>query len=173
MTRHSDDDKNQNANARAEEEEKIRIKLFNLAFGPALHPPFDDVGVRGLIRRIQQTFAEFENRPVRHWEEEFRRDHHPEREIAIWLHIAAVYEHFIQPRPLQERLCRECKHEIFRLCVACLLNGPRELQAASDLVTPHQLQSQAIADYYFAKPTLVSSEDLEILHRYFDSRQAN
>jgi hypothetical protein len=50
--------------------------------GEIRHPPFDE-DVRAYIRQIQEALTE--QRPIsfEEWEDGFRRDNHPEREIAL------------------------------------------------------------------------------------------
>jgi hypothetical protein len=43
------------------------------------------------VRQIQAAFAEHRQLTFEEWEEGFRRDANPEREIAIWSHAADVY----------------------------------------------------------------------------------
>jgi hypothetical protein len=50
--------------------------------GNIKHPEFDE-GIREYIRQIQAAFAEQRPLSLEEWEEGFRRDAHPEREIAL------------------------------------------------------------------------------------------
>jgi hypothetical protein len=70
--------------------------------GPVQHPPFDE-GIRAYIRQIQEAFAEHRALSFNEWEEGFRRDAHPEREIAIWSHAADIYTAFAGNEPSAER----------------------------------------------------------------------
>ncbi|MCI0457464.1 MAG: hypothetical protein L0Z62_10885 [Gemmataceae bacterium] len=145
------------------------LRLSQLEEGPLRHPPFEDEGVRRLLRRIQEILAEVEPRTVAEWEDGFRRDCHPEREIATWLHIAAVYHYFMKSRPGLPDSSLEEKRAVFQVCLACSLNGPLELQATRDLPTPSEQGAHVIARYYFDTLPLVSDEDRATLQRYFHS----
>lgn len=153
-------------NAHDEKEGQRWVKLSQMEEGPLLHPPFEDKGVRRLLRRIRGTLAEVEPLTVEQWEDGFRRDHHPDREIVTWLHIAAVYRHFTERRT-RSRPSLKHKQEVFQICLWCSLNGPQELQATADLSTPSWRAAEAIIRYYFDKLPLVSEEDRATLQRYF------
>jgi hypothetical protein len=53
------------------------------------------------------------------WEEGFRRDTNPEKEIAIWLNIAGAYKHFTDGRALSP----EQKQDIFQVILAAANTG--------------------------------------------------
>lgn len=143
------------------------IKFARLEEGPHRHPPFDDEEVRRLIRGIQKTLAEVEPATLEQWEDDFRRDNRPEREIATWLHIAAVYSYFTKPRGRARTLSPKEKADVFKICLTCSINGALELQAASDKFSRAQRRAEAITKLYFEK-RLVSDDDLAVLQRYFN-----
>jgi hypothetical protein len=86
--------------------------------GEVKHPPFED-GVRAYIRQIQEAFAEHRSLSFDEWEDGFRRDASPEREIAIWSHAADIYTAFAGRERSAER-----RRDIYRCIVACLTSGP-------------------------------------------------
>src|SRR5438105_517510 len=51
--------------------------------GEVKHPPFGE-DIRAFIRQIQAAFVEHRQLSLEVWEDGFRRDAHPEREIALW-----------------------------------------------------------------------------------------
>jgi hypothetical protein len=86
--------------------------------GAIKHPEFDE-GIRDFIRQIQAAFAEQRPLLFEEWEDGFRRDASPEREIAIWSHAADVYTAFTRTEPSAER-----RRDVYRCIVACLTLGP-------------------------------------------------
>lgn len=76
-------------------------------------------GLRKRVKAIRRAFAEVYPLTTRRWEERFRRDAHPEREVAVWEHLAACYAHFVQDGEAGP----EEKEEIFRTIVAASCNG--------------------------------------------------
>ena len=84
------------------------------------HPPFSE-DMRDHLREIQNALNEVYPQTLEFWEDGFRRDTHPQREIANWLHMARTYRDFVQGRSLN----LEQKREVFDVLVACS-NGPRE-----------------------------------------------
>src|SRR5438477_2186522 len=86
--------------------------------GEVKHPPFDE-DVRAYIRQIQAAFAEHRPLSFEEWEDGFRRDAEPAREIALWSHAADVYTAFAGTEPSPER-----RKDVYRCIVACLTTGP-------------------------------------------------
>jgi hypothetical protein len=86
--------------------------------GGVRHPPFDE-SVCAYIRQIQEAFAEHRNLSLDEWEEGFRRDANPEREIVIWSHAADVYTGLAGSEPSRER-----RKDVYRCIVACLTATP-------------------------------------------------
>jgi hypothetical protein len=70
--------------------------------GPLRHPPFDEP-TRDLLRTIQRTFEEFHPLGLEAWEEGFRRDVTPAKEIALWQHAGDVYREITETEPSPER----------------------------------------------------------------------
>lgn len=52
------------------------------------------------IRRIAGTLADVYPRTIEQWEDAFRRDADPEREVAIWTHVAATFRKCTEGKPL-------------------------------------------------------------------------
>ena len=86
--------------------------------GEVRHGPFDEE-VRAYVRQIQETFAEHSEMSFDEWEDGLRRDAHPERETALWLHAADVYRAFAADEPSPAR-----RAEMYRVVIACLTTGP-------------------------------------------------
>lgn len=82
------------------------------------HAEFDE-GIRDYIRQIQTAFAEQRPLSFEEWEEGFRRDTNPEREIALWSHAAEVYTAFTD-----SELSAARRRDVYRCIVTCLTTGP-------------------------------------------------
>ena len=108
--------------------------------GPIRHPPLDEEQ-RGYIREIQEVFAEHRPLSVEEWEEGFRRDLVPEREIAIFSHAAEVYQVFAANEESSER-----RQEIYRLLVACIVAPPDAIwRVAGELKVLSRAEAERIA----------------------------
>jgi hypothetical protein len=94
------------------------------------HPPFDG-DLLASVRRIHATFAAHCSLTFAQWEEGFRRDADPEREIARCVHAVNVYTTFTQDESDPTR-----REDVFRTVVACLT-------ASADSVW-HVLQTQSL-----------------------------
>jgi hypothetical protein len=86
--------------------------------GGVRHAPFDE-RVRAYIHQIHETFGEHRHLSFDEWEDGFRRDAKPEREIALWSHAADVYTVFACDEPSPER-----RKDVYRCVVACLTATP-------------------------------------------------
>jgi hypothetical protein len=83
-------------------------------------PPFSEE-VRDILREIKSSIDEFYCLSVEEWEDGFRRDRHPEKEIALWLHLGRTYRSLTSSRDLST----EQRRDYFTLLLTCL-NSSRE-----------------------------------------------
>lgn len=75
------------------------------------HPEFDE-NIWEYIRQIHDTFAEHRPLSFEEWEDGFRRDADPAREIAIWSHAADIYNAFTSDEPNADR-----REDVYRCIV--------------------------------------------------------
>jgi hypothetical protein len=111
------------------------------------HPPFPDDIRKNYLERFQATFADVYPRTVEEWEDGFRRDAHPNQEIAIWVCIANVFEHFTAGRDLSA----EQRQDIFHTVLACANNGKDYVLFTTNPRTLSKKRVREIVDYFFAK----------------------
>jgi hypothetical protein len=95
-------------------EHLVWVDPERLRQGQYQHPPFGPE-VRAVFAQLNAAFDEVYPRTIDEWEDGFRRDRNPEREIAIWLHIAEVYETLTCERPLS----LEAKQDYLKILLAC------------------------------------------------------
>ena len=100
-------------------EELVWALPQDLQAGEIRHPPFEE-DVREYIREIKSTFAEHRSLTMEEWEDGFRRDADPAREIALWSHAADVYRGIVSQDSSQER-----RAEVYRVVVSCLSTSPQ------------------------------------------------
>jgi hypothetical protein len=113
--------------------------------GEIKHPEFDE-GIRDYIRQIQSAFAEHHPLSFEEWEDGFRRDANPEREIALWSHAADVYAAFAGTET-----SAEFRRDIYRCVVACLTSGP---DSVWHVLKPEELsrgQAEQVVNRFFGK----------------------
>lgn len=107
------------------------------------HPPLS-AGTRDHLRLIKAILEEVRPMSLEAWENGFRQDQHPDREIALWLRIAAVYEQVTT----EAAWTLEQKREILKVLVMCSMSGKDHVLAT-------------------VEPKLLSREDAaEIANRY-------
>lgn len=108
------------------------------------HPPFDEE-TRAYLRQIKAMLDEVYFQTLEQWEDGFRRDRDAEREIAIWLHIAEVYNRLTA----EKDLAAGERQDVFRLLLACA-NNPRErVLATAGVQTLSRPEAEAVvAEFY-------------------------
>lgn len=104
------------------------------------HPPFDGE-VKERIRHIQVAFSEHRPLSFQEWEDGFRRDAHPDREIAIWLRAADVYKEFASVEPSPDR-----RRDLYKCVVACLVTVGDEVWQVLKLDVLTRPEAQPIID---------------------------
>lgn len=116
-----------------------------LQLGEVKHPPFEeDIAV--YVRQIQTAFAEHRSLSYEEWEDGFRRDANPEREIAIWSHAAAIYTAFAANEPSADR-----RRDIYRCIVACLTTSPDSIWQVLKPAELTKAEAEAVVNRFYGK----------------------
>src|SRR5262245_9142116 len=104
--------------------------------------------MRDHFREIKSKLDEVYAMSLEEWEDGFLRDEHPEQEIALWLHVADIYNRFAS----DSNLTLEQKKEYFRVLVTCM-NSSRErvLHLSSPQLIAKAEAEKLIAAYYGEK----------------------
>jgi hypothetical protein len=104
--------------------------------------------VRDYLREIKSKLDEVYEMSLEEWEDGFLRDADPEREIALWLHVADIYNRFASER----NLSIEQKKEYFRVLGTCMNSSrDRVLQLHSPQLISKAEAEKIIAAYYGVK----------------------
>jgi hypothetical protein len=100
--------------------------------------------MRADIEVINAAFAEHDPLSMDEWEDGFRRDATPEREIALWLRAAEIYRAFTADETSAER-----RRDIYRCLVACMVSTPAIIWSVlSPEILTHE-DATTIVDAYF------------------------
>lgn len=102
-------------------DEPVWVLPENLQPGEIRHPAFDEE-VRDMLREIRSAFAEHYPLTLEEWEDGFRRDANPAREIALWSHAADIYTEFAADEPSPER-----RHDVYLCLTTCMVTGPDDV----------------------------------------------
>ena len=104
--------------------------------------------VRDYLREIKSKLDEVHAMTLEEWEDGFLRNAHPEKETALWLHVADIYNRFASDR----NLSLEQKEEYFRVLGTCM-NSSRErvLQLYSPQLISNREAEKIIVAYYGEK----------------------
>ncbi len=113
--------------------------------GTIKHPPFEE-DVRAYIRQIQEAFAEHRPLSFEEWEDGFRRDANPEREIALWSHAADIYTASVGSEPSAER-----RRDVYRCIVACLTAGPDGVWHVLKPGVLNRSEAEQVVNRFFGK----------------------
>lgn len=113
--------------------------------GEVQHPEFDE-GIREYIRQIQAVFAEHRPLSFEEWEDGFRRDADPAREIAFWSHAADVYTAFAADESSPER-----RRDVYRCIVACMTTGPDTVWHVLRPEVLSRLEAEQVVKRFFGR----------------------
>lgn len=128
-----------------ESQELVWALPEKIQMGELKHPPFDE-DVRDLLRKIKKAFDEHQPMSLEQWEDGFRRDTHPEREIAIWLHAADIYTAFTAEETNAER-----RADVYRCVVACMTTGPDTVWQLLRPATLSRAEAEKVVNKFFSK----------------------
>jgi len=78
----------------------VYAKLKDLKPGPRRHRRFD-TEILEIIDRIRIAFQDVYPKTLDEWVRGFDRDAHPEKEIALWSHMADVFERAMKQLPAE------------------------------------------------------------------------
>jgi hypothetical protein len=123
----------------------VWVRPSDLHPGKIQHPPFEEE-IRELIKQIQDAFAEHRSLSLEEWEDGFRRDANPEREIAIWIHAARVYRGYAMNESSTDR-----REEIYRIIVHCLCSTPDAIWNVLRLKVLTLNEAKEIVNRYYGK----------------------
>ncbi len=104
------------------------IKLTTLKKGPIRHPVLPaELFLR--IKAFKEILAEVDNMTLDEVMDDFKRDAHPEKEIAVWERIANTYKLFLLHNPTDDL---PVKHDVFSVLLMTSL-GMQELSGIQHL----------------------------------------
>jgi len=112
---------------------------------PIQHPLFDE-DIRDYIRQIQGAFAEHRDLTLDEWEDGFRRDANPEREIALWSHAADVYVQFTSDEESHDR-----RVDVYRCIVACMTASPDSVWNVLEPQVLDRTEAQRVVDSFYGR----------------------
>lgn len=95
-------------------EEISTVHVEDLKPSEYQHPPFSEER-RRQIRLIMASLDEVSEWSFEKWEDGFRRDANPDRELAIWTYIANVYRDYVSARDFT----LDQKKDLFLLFFTC------------------------------------------------------
>ena len=113
--------------------------------GSIKHSRFDEK-LHDYIRQIHGAFAEHRDLTLDEWEDDFRRDENPEREIAIWSHAADVYVQFTADEPSFAR-----RLDIYRCIVTCMATRPDSIWSILEPQVLDRAEAQRVVDRFYGK----------------------
>ncbi|MEN9677414.1 MAG: hypothetical protein RIS76_3310 [Verrucomicrobiota bacterium] len=115
---------------------------------PLRHKPFAS-SVRKELRQIQEALDEVCPKSLSQWEDGFRRDTNPDREIAQWKLIVSVYQAAIAGAQFTRAQRQEC----FRIIVNCTTAPADKILEVVELTVLSREEAQAIIARFFQGPS--------------------
>ena len=108
------------------------------------HPPFGKQRM-AVLKEIKKLLNEVYPMSLAGWEDGFRRDMHPEREMFIWLSVARCYSNVAKEFANNENI----KKEIFNVLGACMINGEEYAKNNLEINLLTKEQAEFIIKEYF------------------------
>lgn len=130
--------------ANVEGQGSVWVKASQIKKAPIRHKPFTN-SVRKELRLIEQALKEVYPRSLAEWEDGFRRDENPTREIALWKRIVSVYQAAIAGVGFTKAQRVEC----FGIIVRCTTTPADKVLEVTALSALSREQAQAIIGRYF------------------------
>jgi hypothetical protein len=120
------------------------IPISQLGVGPIRHAALPETLVER-IKAVAETFVEVDPRPVEEWVEDFQRDMHPEKEIALWEVMAGAYALFTHGRTLTPT----GRKEVFALILQRSMADAKTVIRNVRLAELSRKDAKAILRYFF------------------------
>ena len=129
---------------RQDTNERVYMEAAKLKSRPPNHPPFEGAE-KVAIEALAKLLADVYPMSYAKWEEGFRCDENPTREIDLWMHVAGVLTAITNEFQLTAEQRRDC----FRILAACF-TGEREtaLYRAKPTQLPEAIVQKTIMYYY-------------------------
>jgi len=99
----------------------VSLPVASLKKADYRHPPFGPE-YRPFFKRCCRVLGEVFPGTPDDWEDDFRRDAHPEREMGLWKDFCDIYEHFTRQGQGWDL---DRKRELFGVLLTCLSEGPK------------------------------------------------
>lgn len=122
----------------------VYVDAAQLKQGQYQHSHFEGE-VRAAIQSLTSDLADVRQISFEEWEDGFRRDQNPSREIAGWLHLAAVLKAMSNKHGFGPAEKKEC----FRVLVACFTGARDTVRDRSDPKLLSDLQVDQAAKYFY------------------------
>jgi hypothetical protein len=116
-------------------------------------PPFPQ-HVKYVLSALQATFKEHLPHSIEEWEDGFRREQNPDRQIWDWMHAATTYQRFTRNELLPHR-----RKDIFRVILSCINAPPADVWRVLDIGSLRLCEAENIVNFYYAGPSEPDAED--------------
>lgn len=128
-----------------------------LIAGPVRHDSLSTYQMEK-IKKIHSTFAEVDPLSLEETIEDFKRDKHPDNEIAVWLAMASTYEKFFSKNPSTD-LAK--KLEVYKVILTRSMENEAETKAKTEVKILTDKEVDEILSYYNleAKPIVVEQKN--------------
>lgn len=117
-----------------------RMPVDEITPGPLIHDTLRPDQLEKIMK-IQRVFAEVNPSTLEETVDDFKKDQHPDNEIAIWLAMANAYEKFTANKSLD----RNKKEEAYNLLLMRSMENEADAKAESNL---HYLTDKEVAEIF-------------------------
>ena len=122
----------------------VYVDSTQLRQGDYQHPPFEGEE-RAAILSLATDLYDVYPRTYEEWEDGFRRDQNPAREIAGWIHISRILKVMGEKFSFSQEKRREC----YKVLIACFTGERTSVRQRSDPKLLSELEfGQAVTYFY-------------------------
>lgn len=126
---------------------KRRLSADDISLaGKVKHPPFNEEK-RQKLRQMKAALDEVYPKTIEELEDTFRKDSDPDQEIAIWLHIASVYQQSTAGKKLTLPQRKEC----LMLILACSRSPQEHVFEIFQPKTITRQEAEQVVELYFSR----------------------
>lgn len=121
----------------------VWIDANKLQMSEIVHEELDEALIKDIVE-IREILLEHRNISMEEWEDGFKRDQNPDKEVALWLNAARTYRDMVGHLETAEE-----RDELYTLIVVCL-NSPKD--SLENVFRPKVLARafvDAVADRYY------------------------
>lgn len=126
------------------------MNIKDISIGPIRHDTLTAKQIAD-ITYIHTIMQEVDASTLEQTITDFKRDVHPDEEIAVWMNMATAYDKFVTPQT--NNMSLESKQEVYNIILLRSMMPAEQVIAEAELKHLTEKELKTILSYYEAKPS--------------------